>query len=161
MEILSQLCASSEGRERQRKLEILNEAINAHQRLKAPLLGPIRRVASTANDSAVSEAEDALYALEPRIKERFTVPEEQFVHCAYHALLARTPDLHGLRSYIQSIQNRVAKVEILAQIKASEEGKSRIAEIARMNEAIRRHRQMRLPLLGIILRGKKCLNAHK
>jgi glycosyltransferase involved in cell wall biosynthesis len=153
MEILSQLCASSEGRERQRKLEILNEAINAHQRLKAPLLGPIRRVASTANDSAVSEAEDALYALEPRIKERFTVPEEQFVHCAYHALLARTPDLHGLRSYIQSIQNRVAKVEILAQIKASEEGKSRIAEIARMNEAIRRHRQMRLPLLGIILRS--------
>jgi glycosyltransferase involved in cell wall biosynthesis len=152
MEILSQLYASSEGRERQRKLEALDEAIDAHQRLKAPLLGPIRRVVSTASDSAVSAAEGALYALEPRIKERFTVPEEQFLHCAYHALLARPPDLHGLRSYIQSIQNRVAKVEILAQIKASEEGKSRIAEIARVNQAIRRHRQMQLPLLGIILR---------
>jgi O-antigen biosynthesis protein len=152
MEILSQLYASSEGRERQRKLEVLNEAIDAHQGLKARLLGPIRRVASTANDSAVSAAESALYALEPRTKERFTAPEEQFVHCAYHALLARPPDLHGLRSYIQSIQNRVAKVEILAQIKASEEGKSRIAEIARVNQAIRRHRQTQLPLLGIILR---------
>jgi O-antigen biosynthesis protein len=157
MEILSQLYASSEGRERQRKLEALNDAIETYQRSKAPLLGPIRRVVSTHSDSAVSAAEGALYALEPRVKERFIVPEEQFVHCAYHALLARPPDLHGLRSYIQSIQNRVAKVEILAQIKASEEGKSRTAEIARMNQAIRRHRQMQLPLLGIILRllGKK------
>jgi GT2 family glycosyltransferase len=152
IEILSQLYMSSEGRSRQLKVNGLNEAIEAYQRLKVPLFGQLLRLTSVVSNSAVSTAEEKLYATEPLATQRFVDAEERFVHCAYHAILGRSPDSNGLKSYLESLRSGIAKVEILAQLKRSDEGKSRWAQIARMNKTIRHHKRMQLPLVGGALR---------
>jgi glycosyltransferase involved in cell wall biosynthesis len=152
IEILSQLYMSVEGRSRQLKVNGLNETIEAYERLKVPLVGPLLRLTSVVSTSAVLTAEEKLYATEPLATQRFVDAEERFVHCAYWAILGRSPDSNGLESYLESVRSGIAKVEILAQLKRSDEGKSRWAQIARMNKAIRRHKQMQLPLVGGALR---------
>jgi hypothetical protein len=133
IEILSQLYMSVEGRSRQLKVNGLNETIEAYERLKVPLVGPLLRLTSVVSTSAVLTAEEKLYATEPLATQRFVDAEERFVHCAYWAILGRSPDSNGLESYLESVRSGIAKVEILAQLKRSDEGKSRWAQIARMN----------------------------
>jgi len=78
--------------------------------------------------------------------------DESFIHCAYHTLLRRAPDPEGLRYYLLRVRAGISKVEILAQLYLSTEGKSRKVKIAGLDEAIRRHQLLKTPLLGALLR---------
>ena len=77
--------------------------------------------------------------------------DERFIHNAYHVLLDRAPDPAGMRYYLGRIRIGISKVEILAQLLLSKEGKSRLVRIAGLNEAISRHQLLRTPLLGALL----------
>ncbi len=78
--------------------------------------------------------------------------DERFIHNAYHVLLGRAPDPEGSRYYLARIRAGISKVEILAQLLLSKEGKSRLVRIAGLDEAISRHKLLKVPLIGVLLR---------
>jgi glycosyltransferase involved in cell wall biosynthesis len=77
---------------------------------------------------------------------------EAFLHCAYRTILNRAPDDSGIKYYMNRINSGVSKIEVLAQLRTGAEGRSREVSITGLNEAIRRHKQLKNPLLGPLLR---------
>ena len=86
------------------------------------------------------------------LEELLSYHDERFIHSAYHTLLGRAPDPDGMRYYLTRVREGINKVEILSQLRHSAEGKSRPLNITGLNEAIRRHKQLKTPLLGPLLR---------
>jgi SAM-dependent methyltransferase len=72
----------------------------------------------------------------------------EFVEAAYRVLLNREPDQDGLSYYFNRLRNGVGKIEILSQLRLSDEAKSSGPELPRLNELIFREKWSRLPLLG-------------
>lgn len=86
------------------------------------------------------------------LEELLVLPNEKFIEKAYLTILGRAPDKEGLVYYRERLKANVSKVEILAQLRNSKEGKSRKLNIAGLNDAVRRYKQFRTPLLGPLLR---------
>ena len=86
------------------------------------------------------------------LEDLLTCRDDRFIHNAYHLLLGREPDSDGLKYYHARIQSGISKVEILAQLLLSKEGKSRLVRIVGLNEAISRHRLHSIPLIGWLFR---------
>lgn len=86
------------------------------------------------------------------LKELLSFYDESFIHCAYRSVLGRAPDPEGLDFYLKTLRAGIEKIEILSQIRRSEEGISRQAIVAGLDEAIRRHQKLKAPLLGAALR---------
>ena len=86
------------------------------------------------------------------IEELLSYHDEEFVYCAYHTLLGRAPDPEGLRYYLARVRCGISKVEILAQLRLSVEGKSQKVTTKGLDEAIKRHKLFKTPLLGTLLR---------
>jgi glycosyltransferase involved in cell wall biosynthesis len=78
--------------------------------------------------------------------------DERFVQCAYEALLNRKPDDEGMRFYLRSVRAGISKLEILSQIRLSPEGQAKSIDVVGLDEAIKRHRRRKLPILGALLR---------
>lgn len=91
-------------------------------------------------------------AVATNFDELMSFHDERFVHSAYHILLGREPDPDGGRFFLASVRSGISKMEILAQIRFSKEGKSRPVQIAALNNAIQRHRRLKMPLIGALLR---------
>ncbi|MFL9910548.1 methyltransferase domain-containing protein [Paraburkholderia sp. RL17-337-BIB-A] len=72
----------------------------------------------------------------------------KFIDAAYRTILDREPDHAGMSYYISRLQTGVSKVEILSQIRASDEAKSARRILPRLNETILRTKWSRVPLLG-------------
>jgi FkbM family methyltransferase len=64
-----------------------------------------------------------------------------FVRAAYLTLLGREPDTGGKESYLSILRSGAAKVEVLAQLRESAEGRSRKANVAIVLEAVRRYKE--------------------
>ena len=86
------------------------------------------------------------------LDELLSYHDERFIYNAYHTLLGRAPDAEGLSYYLARLRSGIGKVEILAQIRLSTEGKSREIKIPELDEAIRRHKLLKTPFIGMILR---------
>jgi glycosyltransferase involved in cell wall biosynthesis/SAM-dependent methyltransferase len=86
------------------------------------------------------------------LEELLSYHDEHFVRCAYHTILGRAPDIEGSRYYLARVRAGISKIEILSQLRLSEEGKNSQVEIDGLNEVIKRHRQLKTPVLGNILR---------
>lgn len=86
------------------------------------------------------------------LDELLSYHDEHFIHKAYLTLLGRTPDLEGLSYYLRRIRSGISKLEILAQLSSSVEGKSRNTNIAGLNAAMKHARLLKVPLIGGILR---------
>ncbi|WP_426146619.1 glycoside hydrolase family 99-like domain-containing protein [Polaromonas sp. DSR2-3-2] len=86
------------------------------------------------------------------LEELLSYHDERFIHSAYQTLLGRAPDSEGMRYYLARVRAGISKVEIFTQLHLSAEGKSRQVEIAGLNEAIRRQKWLKTPLLGALLR---------
>jgi len=91
-------------------------------------------------------------SVEVTLAELLSYQDEQFIHSAYDIFLGRAPDSEGFSYYLNRLRSGISKVEILAQLLSSEEGKSRSIEIAGLDKAIRRHKLLKIPLLGALLR---------
>ena len=77
---------------------------------------------------------------------------EEFLHVAYRSLLQRNVDQEGLKYYLDRLRIGTSKIEILGQIRNSEEGKLHQSNIENLDEVLKRYRQLKTPLLGSILR---------
>ena len=86
------------------------------------------------------------------LEELLSHHDERFVNVAYHTLLDRQPDSEGMKYYLKRLRDNVNKVEILAQLRNSAEGESKQINLVGLNEVVKRHRQLKTPLLGPLLR---------
>ncbi|NOS87075.1 MAG: DUF4214 domain-containing protein [Methylococcaceae bacterium] len=86
------------------------------------------------------------------LRKLLSYDDSQFIVNAYRTLLGRHPDSEGMSYYLARLQAGVSKVEILAQLSNSVEGKSRQVTIAGLDDAIRHHKRLKTPVLGSLLR---------
>jgi glycosyltransferase involved in cell wall biosynthesis len=78
--------------------------------------------------------------------------DERFIQIAYQTLLDRAPDPEGMQYYLTRLRSGISKVEVLAQLRSSSEGKTKEIKIAGLSEAVKRHKQLKTPLLGSLMR---------
>ena len=78
-----------------------------------------------------------------------------FVEGAYQALLGRTPDLEGMRYYLDRLRAGHAKAEIIAQIAASPETRSRGTDLPGLREVASTYKKTRFWLWGIFGRSSR------
>ncbi len=88
------------------------------------------------------------------LDELLSLHDEHFVYNAYQILLGREPDPEGGKFFLRSVRSGVSKIEILAQIRLSAEGKSRPIKMAGLEKAIKRHQSSKLPLIGFMFRQR-------
>ena len=116
LHILAQLRLSPEGNARATKIPQLDD-----------------QLADATNAKAIATTIEGLFALQGLA----------FIRAAYLTLLGREPDSEGMENCIAQLRGGAAKVEILAQLVDSQEGRSRVANVQEIASAIRRHRQAR------------------
>ena len=78
--------------------------------------------------------------------------DQQFVVNAYQTLLGRAPDSEGLGYYLGRLRTGFSKIQILAQLRLSNEGKKYTANVQGLDTAIRQHQQGQYPLIGWLFR---------
>jgi glycosyltransferase involved in cell wall biosynthesis len=71
-----------------------------------------------------------------RIEDLLAHHDENFLHIAYQNILGRAVDPEGLQYYLKRIRHGVSKLEILCQLRLSEEGKSKQLSVVGLDEAI-------------------------
>ena len=86
------------------------------------------------------------------LAELLNLYDQQFVLCAYQTLLGRTPDSEGLGYYLNRLRAGFSKIQILAQLRLSSEGKTYAANLPGLNTAIKRHQKGQYPLIGWLFR---------
>jgi hypothetical protein len=89
---------------------------------------------------------------EMTLGELLSLYDQDFIYCAYKAILGREPDPEGLSYYIARIQSGISKEEILTQLRISAEGRSRNVNIAGLDKLIKSHRRLKTPFIGMFLR---------
>jgi Glycosyltransferase WbsX/Domain of unknown function (DUF4214) len=87
------------------------------------------------------------------LRDMLSYQNEEFVQNAYHVLLARAADSDGLRYYLKRVQTGSSKVQILAEICLSEEGRKLNIEVRGLNKEIKIHRILGMPIVGNICRS--------
>ncbi|NMM04860.1 FkbM family methyltransferase [Polaromonas sp.] len=78
--------------------------------------------------------------------------DQQFVICAYQTLFGRAPDPEGLTYYLDRLRSGFSKIQMLAQLRLSTEGKSRVTTLPKLDGAIRQHQRGQYPLIGWLFR---------
>ena len=76
----------------------------------------------------------------------------EFVECAYLTLLKRSPDAAGFRHSLLRLRSGVAKVEILADIVLSNEGRAAAVNVPGLSWLVSAHRLSRWPVIGRVVR---------
>jgi tetratricopeptide (TPR) repeat protein len=92
--------------------------------------------------------------VEPRtVRHLLSMHGEAFLNEAYKALLGREPDTEGKAYYLARLRNGKSKLEVIAQLHNSAEGQAYPTSLMGLVDALRRHRQHKIPVLGPILRS--------
>jgi FkbM family methyltransferase len=96
-------------------------------------------------DSAESASNDLLPSLDAKhapmtLDDLLEYHDEQFVRCSYRLLLSREVDSEGLRHYTQRLRRGGSRIQVLADLARSSEGRIINAQVPGMRAAIRRLR---------------------
>lgn len=84
---------------------------------------------------------------------RLLAPHDaDFIRTAYEAVLGRAPDREGEAYYLGRLRTGVHKLEILKQLRRSEEGRRFIPGVAGLDRAIKRHSRANMPIFGALIR---------
>lgn len=84
---------------------------------------------------------------------RLLAPHDaDFIRSAYEAVLGRAPDQEGGAYYLSRLRGGAHKLEILKQLRRSDEGRRFIPGVAGLDRAIKRHRRANLPIVGAVFR---------
>jgi O-antigen biosynthesis protein len=86
------------------------------------------------------------------LKELLSLNDEHFIRSAYLALLGRAVDPEGLTYYRNRLRTGKIKIDILAQLRQSKEGKSRLLEIDGLDSEINTHLRSKNSLRNKLLR---------
>src|SRR6476660_440534 len=79
-------------------------------------------------------------------------PDEAFIRDAYAVILGRTPDSEGSRHFLWRLRSgRWSKVDVLGQLRYSEEGRAKGVHVAGLGWSFALHRLLRIPVLGPVL----------
>jgi hypothetical protein len=89
------------------------------------------------------------------LDELLTYHDTDFIHCAYVTLLGRAPDPDGMRYYLGRIRAGRAKIEIIDQIASSLEAKALSVSILGLQQALRRYRWEKIPIIGLVVRSMR------
>ena len=73
---------------------------------------------------------------------------ESFLTQAYRIILGRNPDPGGLVNYMAKLKSGTSKLELLAQLAASQEAKKIGSKFPGLQEITRRHKYSKLPFMG-------------
>jgi glycosyltransferase involved in cell wall biosynthesis len=73
--------------------------------------------------------------------------DESFLHAAYYITLGRHSDMEGFNYYSSRIGQGVSKLEILGQLRASQEGRGQEVRLTGLDEAIRSNSWHRLAIV--------------
>lgn len=113
----------------------------------------IQPIAIESIMSAPVQATNAIpTAVASSLDELLAYHDQHFVHCAYQTLLGREPDPVGLGYYVGRLRTGHSKIQILAQLRNSQEGKDYAAELPGLDVAIQRYQRMRNPVIGWLFR---------
>ncbi|EFP64317.1 methyltransferase, FkbM family [Ralstonia pickettii] len=85
------------------------------------------------------------------LDELLSYHDQQFVHSAYLTVLGRNPDPDGFRYYLARVRQGVSKIQILSQLRFSQEGKARGSSLSGLDAAVASYRYLKLPLIGWLL----------
>jgi glycosyltransferase involved in cell wall biosynthesis len=91
---------------------------------------------SIANTEPQEVTSNHTTILGTRIEDLLAHYDENFLHIAYQNILGRAVDPEGLQYYLKRIRHGVSKLEILCQLRLSEEGKSKQLSVVGLDEAI-------------------------
>jgi Domain of unknown function (DUF4214) len=78
--------------------------------------------------------------------------DQQFVICAYQTLFGREPDPEGLAYYLGRLRSGFSKIQMLAQLRLSKEGRARATTLPKLDGAIRQYQRGQYPLIGRLFR---------
>ena len=85
------------------------------------------------------------------LSELLAFEDLEFVHNAYQAILKRGPDPEGLRNAVRNLRRSHAeKVDLLAELRFSEEGREKSVRIRGLSWATAIRRIYRVPILGLL-----------
>ena len=85
------------------------------------------------------------------LQELLSFHGRSFVSCAYRILLGRDPDPTGMQFYRERAHAGQSKMQILAEIALSDEGKLRRANIVGLEQALRIYRLSYIPVFGALI----------
>lgn len=86
------------------------------------------------------------------LSELLAYHDQQFVCCAYQTLLGRAPDPEGLSYYLGRVRTGFSKIQIVAQLFLSHEGKAYAAKLSGLDMAIQHYQKGQRPLVGVLFR---------
>jgi hypothetical protein len=78
--------------------------------------------------------------------------DRAFINSAYWTLLGRAPDPEGEIHFLNQLRSGTSKLTILQNLRYSPEGHQRKPGLRGLDEALRKHRRNRLPLVGWLVR---------
>lgn len=87
-------------------------------------------------------------AIASTLPELLACHDQQFVCCAYQTLLGREPDPEGLGYYLGRLRMGFSKIQILAQLRLSNEGKTYAAKLPGLDTAIQHHKKEKYSFIG-------------
>ena len=94
----------------------------------------------------------------PPLKKASTLSEllahdgENFVQCSYITLLGREPDSEGMGYYLNRLKIGISKMEMIAQLCLSFEGKNTEVNLPELAKSLDRYKRIQIPLIGWIFR---------
>ena len=86
------------------------------------------------------------------LSELLSFHDERFVIVSYLTLLGRAPDFDGLTYYLERLRSGCSKLQLLKQLRRSDEAQSHDPGIAGLDRRIRQHCHAQLPVIGFFLR---------
>jgi glycosyltransferase involved in cell wall biosynthesis len=175
IQILAQLRLSAECKAHGADLRGLDAAIRRHRRGKLPIFGRLfqlidgadgskpaqlgsrgKAVSGTSTTSDKSEPPSAsgtkTIAAVRTLDQLLACEGKAFIVCAYQTLLDRDPDPTGFNYYLGRLRAGIPKIQILAQLRLSVEGKAQGACLPGLDAAIGRCRRGNLPIIGSLFR---------
>ncbi|SJZ89794.1 Glycosyltransferase, GT2 family [Trichlorobacter thiogenes] len=157
IEILACLHLSEEGRIWGAELIGLKDIILRHRLLKIPVLGSVLRLAGIkpVGRSIQQKMQSNKTRLSPNavdtLEELMSYNDEDFIRFSYLTLLGREPDPEGCAYYLARVRAGISKIEILACLHLSKEGRACGAELTGLKSVIRSYRMLKTPVLGLVL----------
>jgi GT2 family glycosyltransferase/ubiquinone/menaquinone biosynthesis C-methylase UbiE len=119
----------------------------------APASAPLRRPWVTNHQSTdMSKLPPASSAAISSVDDLLLIDDHAFVLGAYQALLGRQPDAEGLKHYLHALRQGEPRLQILHDMRHSTEGRERSPQLRGFDEAMRRLRYSRLPMVGRLFR---------
>ena len=105
----------------------------------------------------MQEFEENIVTLQELLKRN----DRHFVTCAYRALLGREPDLEGFTYYIERLRAGFSKMEVIKQLRTSNEGLAQITIFPELDRKIAQHKRGQIPVLGCIFRLLESTDSNK